>query len=352
MADAIAIIDEPSWSAERRAFIRKHFCADAPDHIAEPFIALCERRGLAPEEKQIYLVKRGKDWITQTGIDGYRALADRTGAYAGSDKPRFHYDPDNLTTPDLAEVTVWKIVQGQRCAFTGEASWEEYCPEAGQDFMWRKMPRTMLAKCSEALALRKAFPAQLSGIYVQEELDQAEPRARSTITVIAEGASVGEDAPDPKAPPSGHEPAWIEANKYLHFIGGTRGLDDPDDAEALHRAVHNIAYFHEPPTEASRGMTRAQLAQLGMAGISLSDFSPEQLSNLAQKIEAADPGQLLFWSTDWFAEINDATRQMLTDIGAGFAEFGVTKDTHPAFAEAWAQRNEELKRQEAGRYAA
>ncbi|HEY7117509.1 MAG TPA: recombinase RecT [Tepidisphaeraceae bacterium] len=344
MTDALVVVEESSFSAERRAFIRKHFCADAPDHIAEPFIALCERRGLAPEEKQIYLVKRGKDWITQTGIDGYRALADRTGAYAGSDKPRFHYDPDNLVTPDLAEVTVWKLVQGQRCGFTGEASWDEYCPEQGQDFMWRKMPRTMLAKCAEALALRKAFPAQLSGIYVQEELDQAE---RRPVTIIAE-----EDAPDPKASPSGHEPAWIEANKYLHFVGGTKGLDDADDAAALHRTLHNIAYFHYPPTPEGRGMTVRQLCTLGMAGMSLSDLKPAQLTELTATIETATPGQLLFWSTDWFAEIRDATRQMLTDIGAGFAEFKVTKDSHPAFAEAWAQRNEQLKRKEASKYAA
>jgi hypothetical protein len=67
---------------------------------------------------------------------------------------------------------VYKLVGGLRCAFSSSARWKEYCQEASP--MWKKMPFLMLAKCAEALALRKAFPAELSGVYTHEEMMQAD----------------------------------------------------------------------------------------------------------------------------------------------------------------------------------
>ena len=146
------------------------------------FLAVCQRTGLDPFSKQIYSIRRKGKMVIQTGIDGYRAIADRQGNYAGSDEPIFdeklsEYQMRNLkrTKPLTATVTVYKVVAGVRCPFTATASWDSYCPppDNNQDSMWRKFPFLMLAKCAEALALRKGWAAQMSGVYTDAEMQQA-----------------------------------------------------------------------------------------------------------------------------------------------------------------------------------
>ena len=53
------------------------------------------------------------------------------------------------------------------------AIYREYRPVGKQAFMWDKFPALMSAKVAEMLALRRAFPCELSGIYSQEEMAQA-----------------------------------------------------------------------------------------------------------------------------------------------------------------------------------
>ena len=151
---------------------------DLTDLEMDVFMAAAKRYELNPLANQIYPQMRndrksGKRQMTiTTGIDGYRTLADRTGHYAGNDDPVFD-DPDGV--PKKATVTVYKVVGGVRCPFSATARWEQYVPQGGLDFMWRKMPHLMLGKVAEALALRKAFPAAIAGIYTVEEMEQAWP---------------------------------------------------------------------------------------------------------------------------------------------------------------------------------
>lgn len=207
---------------EKRELIRQQLAPGCPDKELEFFIEQCVRLQLDPIVKQAYFVKRrakqGNDWIDrwsfQVGIDGFRSVADRTGTYAGSDDASFEYAPERPGgKPSKATVTVWKIVQGQRCPFTASARWDEYFPGERQGAMWDKMPHVMLAKVAEALALRKGFPAQLGGIYIPEEMHQADaqqpaevatdPVIEAAVRVVSQGhpeAVVVEEIPSEETP--------------------------------------------------------------------------------------------------------------------------------------------------------
>lgn len=146
------------------------------------FAHACERTGLDPFLKQIYPVKRWdstlkKEIMTvQTGIDGYRLMAERTGCYSPGKEPTFNYNKEGKLISSTAYVK--KLTKdGTWHEVSATAFYDEYCQrtkEGNPTSMWSKMPHSQLAKCAESLALRKAFPAELSGMYTKEEMEQSE----------------------------------------------------------------------------------------------------------------------------------------------------------------------------------
>lgn len=164
--------EQPDWES-KIDLIKRTVAAGATHDELELFFHQARRAGLDPLAKQIYYVKRKGKGVVQVGIDGLRLIADRTGKYAGSDDADFDGTTER-SFPSRARVTVYKMVHGQRCPFSATARWDEYYPGDDQGFQWRKMPHAMLAKCAEALALRKAFPADMSGLYIHEEMEQAD----------------------------------------------------------------------------------------------------------------------------------------------------------------------------------
>jgi hypothetical protein len=121
----------------------------------------------------------------QASIDGLRLVADRTGKYApgasewcGSDGAWrdvwLEKDP-----PAAARVTVRKMIGTVLVDFAVPALWSEYAPykDGKLTGLWGKMPALMIAKCSEALGLRRAFPNETSGLYTAEEMAQADVEA-------------------------------------------------------------------------------------------------------------------------------------------------------------------------------
>lgn len=175
-----------------RELVRRTVAQGATDDELELFLYDCRRRNIHPLDKLLHFTKRGGRYVSVVSIDLMRSRAADTGELAGSDDATFEHGA--VGKPPLsATVTVYRLTQGQRFAYTGTARWSEYNPGTQ---MWAKMPHTMLAKCAEALALRKAFPQELAGLYGAEEMDQAiEPvrvnphvvRADDIVDVPAEG---------------------------------------------------------------------------------------------------------------------------------------------------------------------
>lgn len=226
---ATQVVALDDWTETRTRFVIDNYCGGAPEATAMAFIQVARKRRLSPEEKQIYLINRGGKWGVETSIDGYRLIADRSDAYAGSDEPVF--GPTVEGHPESASVTVYKIVQGQRVPFTAVAWWDEFAPEGNQAFMWTRMPRHMLAKVAEAHALRKAFPADLSGIYVSEEMHQAEDATRTaTVRDVTPRGSAAKPkavpANVPRSDPGG--PAKAQQVKALRDICARKGMNDYD----------------------------------------------------------------------------------------------------------------------------
>lgn len=172
--------------SERQVDILKNsICKGVSDDEFQVFLMACVKTQLDPFMRQIYAVKRkakrpdgswGETMTIQTGIDGYRLIAERTERYAPGQEPSYAYDQNgNLIS---ATAYVKKLTKdGTWHTVSASAYIDEYCQRTreGQPMgMWGNMPRTMLAKCAEAQALRKAFPAEMSGVYTKEEMEQAD----------------------------------------------------------------------------------------------------------------------------------------------------------------------------------
>jgi hypothetical protein len=155
--------------------------------------------------------------------------------------------------------------------------------------MWRRMPHLMIGKCAEGLALRKAFPRQLAGLYAREELaaaaDDLEPEGTPPpVTTWSEQPSaVGETlrqalratggiAPPPVVDPppapvvdaplppqtvtiTGVEPARTN-HKALGFLTHSGGTDPLPFYDEPVKAAANAARASGVPVVLQLGKTR------------------------------------------------------------------------------------------------
>lgn len=173
MSNEVAILEprEVVITNEQTELIKRTICQGATDQEMKLYFYDCTRRGVHPMDRLIHFTKRAGKYTPITSIDFMRQRAQASGVFVGEDEPVYTYLPSGAV--DTCLYAVYRLVHGQRYKWTATARWDEYYPGDQMGFMWKKMPTLMLAKCAEALALRKAFPAELQGLYVKEEMDQA-----------------------------------------------------------------------------------------------------------------------------------------------------------------------------------
>ncbi len=192
MSTQLSVMDSRyGFTSEQVDVIKATIAPGATNEELALFLMVCQKTGLDPFSRQIYLSERWSNGVSkktpETTIDGFRVIAERSGKYAGQLGP-FWCGPDGAwrdvwidnDMPSAAKVgilradfkePVWGIALFMEYAQYKKAQGNNP-PQLNS--MWQKMGANQLAKCAESLGLRKAFPRDLSGMYTREEMAQAD----------------------------------------------------------------------------------------------------------------------------------------------------------------------------------
>jgi phage recombination protein Bet len=183
---ALATVETFRFTQDQRKLILDTCCGGASASEAAVLVGIAEMRGLNPLTQECYFVQRwdsqkGRQvWAVQISIDAMRIKAEESGLYSGQDEPEYEYEAGSKV-PALARVKVYRRDWDRPCV--GVARYSEYVQrkkDGSATRFWSEMPHNQLAKCAEAIALRKAFPRRLAKLYTADEMAQATSQAPET----------------------------------------------------------------------------------------------------------------------------------------------------------------------------
>lgn len=213
----LGMVDRQNWKGRQ---------PDAPLGVIEAFLGQCERTGLDPTARQIYAAEMGGKWTVLISIDGFRLIADRTKKYRGK-LPTQWCGKDGVwrdiwledEPPAAARVAVLREDFDEPlvavATYAGYAPRDRKTGEFKPSGQWEHNPSNQLAKCAEMLALRQAFPNELSGLYGTEEMDQARaPRQQHSAPALASQQRASRTA----APTHLTEQQWANWSERLERI--------------------------------------------------------------------------------------------------------------------------------------
>lgn len=238
-------------SDEQVQLVKNTICKGASNDELALFIQQCNRTGLDPFARQIYSIERKSQdkngmWITtrqtQVSVDGLRLVAERTGKYAGQVGPYWcgkdgQWKEVWLADEPPAACKVGVLRTDFREPLYAVALYKAYVQtfrnKQGQtvpNSMWQKMPELMLAKCAESLALRKAFPMELSGLYSPDEMGQAN-NDQPVMQNPATSAIEYKRGNDMLGAPIANAPVEIIEGEIVESINDTPAPQNPAEAQ-------------------------------------------------------------------------------------------------------------------------
>ncbi len=259
---AALVTTQGDFGEEHMRIVRDAYAPTASKAEFEVLWLGARARGLDPVLRQIYFIKRTESrdglkvdiWTTQVSIDGLRSIAQRTGVYDGQDEPTFELDEAG----GVLSVRVAVYRKDISRPFVGVARWSEFAQlksNGDTTHMWGKMPFHMLCKCAEALALRKAFPEQLGGLYTTDEMPEpdAEPQRPRHVTLTERApllTSTAESHAEEARSRDDTAFALAEAKDLLDVLALAR--DSGAGAEAEQAFAARIAVLARCPHNASQ----------------------------------------------------------------------------------------------------